>query len=362
MLKPVSYAAALAAGTLLVACGSLAGHHVKKSVDRVKPKARLEDIRRAQVWAPTDVPSMDLKIGPKGHGAFAPGETVNCTYVKKEMTGRSPKFECAIPPDDEVKVKFGRGNGEVYAEVAATWLFWALGFPVDRMYPVHVVCTGCPPSPDPAREAVDGAVVFDFASIERKLSGRPIEIKPESGWEWSDLDTVDEDAGGATWAQRDALKLLAVFVQHTDNKAEQQRLLCLDEKGSDDHAVCAHPVMMVNDLGQTFGRSNLFNRDSVGSVNLTEWSKAHVWTDAKSCVGDLPPTQTGSLHNPPISEAGRKFLSGLLTQLSDAQLRDLFAVSRFPERAGVVQPSSVDAWVDAFKKKRGEIAGRICPS
>ena len=64
-----------------------------------------------------------------------------------------------------------------------------------------------------------------------------------------------------------------------------------------------------------------------------------------------------------ISEAGRAFLSGLLAQLSDAQLRDLFDVSRFAERAGgAAHPATVDEWLDVFKKKRGEIASRTCPS
>ena len=279
------------------------------------------------------------------------------------MSGNSPKFTCLIPPDDEVKVKFGRENGEVYAEVAATRLFWALGFPVDRMYPVRVLCAGCPAGQETKRENGSGAVVFDPSSIERKLKGSSIETQPDSGWAWGELDKVDEAAGGAPRAQRDALKLLAVFVQHTDNKSAQQRLLCVDEKAGGEHGGCEHPVMMVNDLGQTFGRSNLFNRDQIGSVNLEKWSGSHVWSDAKLCIGDLAPSQTGSLDNPQISEAGRKFLSDLLMQLSDAQLRAMFDVARFAERKeGDRRTPTVDEWIDAFKKKRGEIASRTCPS
>jgi hypothetical protein len=303
---------------------------------------------------------MDMRIGPKGHGSFTPNETVNCTYREKAMSGRSPKFNCLIPPDDEVKVKFGRQNGEVYSEVAATRLFWALGFPVDRMYPVRVLCKGCPAEPETTR--VDGAILFDPSSIERKLKGWPIETSPDSGWAWPELDNVNEAAGGAPLAHRDALKLLAVFVQHTDNKAAQQRLLCADNKSEEGRGRCAHPVMMVNDLGQTFGRANLFNRDQIGSANLGKWSQAHVWADPTLCIGDLPPTQTGTLDNPRISEAGRKFLSDLLMQLSDAQLLALFEVARFPERIeGDHRATTVEEWVDAFKKKRGEIASRTCP-
>ena len=67
-----------------------------------------------------------------------------CDYVEKKMTGHSPKFTCVIAPDDEVKLKFGRDNGEVYGEVAATRLLWALGFGADTMYPVKVLCRKCP--------------------------------------------------------------------------------------------------------------------------------------------------------------------------------------------------------------------------
>ena len=43
---------------------------------------------------------------------------------------------------------------------------------------------------------------------------------------------MQEAAGGAPRAHRDALKLLAVFIQHTDNKAAQQRLVCVsDDEG-----------------------------------------------------------------------------------------------------------------------------------
>jgi hypothetical protein len=309
---------------------------------------------------------MDMRTGPKVHGAFAPNETVHCKHAAKVMAGNSPKFTCVIPPDDEVKVKYGRENGEVYAEVAATRLFWALGFPVDHMYPVRVLCDGCPAGRDTERDPGSGAMLFDPASIERKLKGQTIETAPESGWSWRELDLVDEKVGGAPAAQRDALKLLAVFVQHTDNKPAQQRLVCLEdkaesEKGKD--ASCGHPLMMVNDLGQTFGRSNLFNRDQVGSVNLEKWAGAHVWADSKQCIGDLPPSQSGSLDNPQISEAGRRFLSDLLMQLTDAQLRAMFDVARFAERKeGNHRKPSVDEWVDAFKKKRGEIASRTCPA
>jgi hypothetical protein len=77
------------------------------------------------------------------------------------MGGSTPKFACVVPPDDELNVKYGKGNGEVYAEVAAARLFWALGFGAERMHPVRVDCKGCPP---PILHDTD------VASVERKLT------------------------------------------------------------------------------------------------------------------------------------------------------------------------------------------------
>jgi len=363
VVRRVCFAVALVVGGLLPACvhqGALTG---KKSLRHVSAKARLEAIRRAQVWAATDVPSMDLRTGPKGPGNFAPSESVTCRYKERVLTGKSPKFNCVIPPDDEVKVKYGVENGEVYGEVAATRLLWALGFPADRMYPVKVTCEGCPPALQGKRGGPEGPVLFDAASIERKLKGKPIETEPDSGWAWSELDLVDESAGGAPRAHRDALKLMAVFLQHSDNKPAQQRLLCEGEETDGHEEVCTKPVLMINDLGLTFGRSNLFNRNNVGSVNLHEWSSVPVWLDPDRCVGSLAPSQSGSLDNPRISEGGRKFLADLLVQLSDAQLHDLFDVARFSERKeGTMRPASIDDWVAAFKKKRSDIVNRTCPS
>lgn len=350
--------------TALAACGPI---RAGKPGDRyVTAEQRAAVLRRAEVWHRTNIPSLDLKAGPQGEGAFAPGATVTCDYAPDKLGGHTPKFACVVNGEEHLKVRYGRDNGEVYAGVAATRLLWALGFGADAMYPVHVVCRGCPPSLHSDGRTPDGATRFDIAAIEQKHPGHDIEARSVGpGWAWPELDLVDEQAGGATRAQRDALKLLAVMLQHTDNKAEQQRLVCLDRsKDRRDVAECRQPLMLVHDVGQTFGRANLLNRSSIGSVNLEGWSKTPVWKDARRCVANMPPSQTGTLEYPIISEAGRAFLADLLNQLSDAQLRDLFTVARFPERIveGRTDPgaANVDAWVGAFKQKRDEIAAARC--
>ena len=98
-----------------------------------------------------------------------------------------------------------------------------------------------------------------------------MEAGKDSGWAWVELNSVDQTRGGAPLAHRDALKLLAVFMQHTDTKPGQQRLLCLDRVRrlpvrSDGN--CSHPFMMLGDLGKTFGKANLLNRDNPGAPSI----------------------------------------------------------------------------------------------
>ena len=89
---------------------------------------------------------------------------------------------------------------------------------------------------------------------------------------------------------------------------------------------------MIADVGKTFGKANTLNRDEPGSVNLKNWRAERVWRDAPQCVGNLPKSLTGTLDNPVISEAGRRFLAGLLSRLTDRQMRDLFETARFASR------------------------------
>ena len=322
-------------------------------------------IARAQVWSATDIPRMDLRRGPRYPGSVAPGATIACHYEEEELAGNSPKFSCRMPGDDEaLKVKFGGTNGEVYGEVAASRLLWALGFGADGMYPVRVVCRGCPQALG-GIAALDGSYFFDPAVVERKAPGEELEPGGQEGWAWPELYSVDERAGGAPQAHRDALTLMAVLLQHTDSKPQQQRILCLDEADEADDDGCERPFLMVNDLGLTFGRASWTNGNTESAVNLDAWSRVPVWKGETGCVGNLPRSLTGTLHNPAISEAGRRFLASLLVQLTDRQLHDLFEVARVDLRprspgSGRSGFPAIQEWVDAFKEKRRQIVERRC--
>jgi hypothetical protein len=346
---------------LIVAiCCTPALHAQKKDPYRkVDNDVRLASLRHSQVWMPGDVASKNIRLGPQDGNGFQPDDIVKCDYVEEKQSG-TPKFDCAISPDDTIRVKYGEENGEIYSEVAASRLLWALGFGADRIYPVKVVCTGCPADPMKTPKIAEGSREFAAAIVERKLAGDQIELRKDSGWAWVELNFVDQTSGGAPLAHRDALKLLAAMIQHTDSKPQQQRLICLDKihgRTAQEDGSCRQPFMMINDLGKTFGQASLTNADKTSAVNFEAWSSTPVWKDAKGCVAQLSKSFTGSLEHPKISESGRQFLSELLSQLTDRQLRDLFEVARFTKRD---PKTSVDDWAGAFKKKRDEIANARC--
>ena len=330
---------------------------------RSHAETREEVIARAQLWNPTDVGTKDLKTGPGGKGAFPFRATVRCEYLDKKLSGNSPKFACVIGKDDEVKVKFGGTNGEVFGEVLATRLLWALGFGADRMHPVNVICHRCPEAFG-GIERPNNESRFDPAVIERKAEGEEWPRKGKRGWSWEELDAAEPAPGGAPKAQRDALKLLAVLLQHTDSKPEQQRIVCMDHSGKQD-GPCKRPFLLLSDVGLTFGRANRANSNPVGSVNLAAWRRTPLWKEGAPCTGNLPKSITGTLDDPAIGEEGRRFLAGLLAQLSDGQLHDLFEVARVELRLrapGDVSSgfATVDEWVGAFKEKRAQIVDRRC--
>jgi hypothetical protein len=330
----------------------------------VTPQERAAYIRRARVWQATDVKGKDLLAGPPGKGAFKFDEQITCDYLQVPHGGATPKFQCAISPEDNVRVKYGRKNGEVYAEVAASRLFWALGFGSDRVYPVQVTCRNCPIEPWywSTEKRVD-KTHFEIASVERRLEGEKIETKEDEGWSWDELDTVDEAAGGAPRTHRDALKLLMVMLQNSDTKPSNQKMICPPEAIKTDAAgneTCDAPVMYVADLGYAFGEATLLSRSK---SDLQDWSGEPIWKDPAQCVGNLKKSLPGTFKDPTISEAGRKFLADLLVQLSDKQITDMFTAARVerfhrhPERN-----PPLSAWVEVFKKKRDEIVNKKCPS
>lgn len=357
------------------------GHEVarpggKRSLAPLTAVDRLAAIRGARVWLGGDVDDRDLLRGPSG-AESAPGGELRCTFVEPRAdrippTGATPKFLCA-KGGEALLVKYG--SKEVHAEVLGTRLLWALGFPADRITPVRVRCQGCPVDPWSVyrRHPVidDGPRaerLFERAIVKRRFPGQTLERTVDQGWSWEELEQVRARDGGSPRAHVDALKLLAAFMQHGDSKAENHRLLC-PESQIDRAGGCRRAIMMVSDLGSTFGGGAWLLIGSLGPsarARLDAWSHTPVWKDRAACRARL----SGQFEwvDPIISEPGRQFLAERLADLDDDQLRDLITVSdvtalgeRVREPDGSERVATVDDWIAAFKARRDDIVDARCP-
>ena len=375
---------------IFVLCVALAGcgdAHSAAEVDALpdesRPAAqRPEDARKrredalaaARVWAapPTPIAAADLRRNSADADRFSHEADVHCRFTTRPVGGTTPKFYCELPGGEVVKVKYGVGNPELPSEVAASRLLTVLGFWADRMSIVRgVQCAGCPSFPfqalrclqqtgseracfaggrDPSR-----VVYFPAAVIERRLPGEVIESTEDQGWGWYELERIDPARGGSSRAEVDALRLMAVLLAHWDNKPPNQRLVCppgAARPGGD----CASPLAIIQDLGATFGPTK---------IDLHNWRSGRIWKDGASCTVSMKhlPWGGGTFPDRQISEGGRQLLLGLLEQLSDRQLRDLFEGSRVTAHDQVsAEARNPEVWVKAFKDKVRQIrAGGPCP-
>ena len=297
---------------------------------------------------------------------------VACRFIREEPTGTSAKFSCVLEDGQVIKVKYGR-NPEIQAEAAATRLLRALGYAADDVTIVpRVRCYGCPRFPFITMQILslaratsvlganghdDGYTDFEWPAVERKFPAPPIETDMQEGWSWWELKTSQ-----APRADLDAFRLLAVFLAHWDNKASNQRLVCLDQgrrvqKDPAYEEPCAHPLLMIQDLGATFGPTK---------VNLARWRDLPVWADRRTCTVSMHslPYLGASFTDVRISEAGRAQLGRQLSALDEGDIRTLFADARFPQfYSGTDDTRDLNLWTAAFRARVDQIVtAGPCPS
>lgn len=358
------------AGTLAEAVSATDGPSSESEARAVREAA----LASARVWRSPVLPIAEARfdVNPAGTD-FGPGDEVACRFNTRKVGGTTPKFHCDLPTGETLKIKYGHGNPELNAEVAATRLLTALGFFADRMFAVRRVrCAGCPAFPFQALKCLDRTGVkaacfpgginydrvvnFDAAVIERKLDGRVLEAADDQGWAWYELEKIDPARGGSSRAEVDAFRLMAVFLAHWDNKDANQRLICPPESDRPDIG-CAAPIALMQDVGATFGPTK---------VDLHNWRLGRIWKNSATCLVSMEHLPWGGATFPErrISEEGRRHLLALLEQLSDAQLRDLFDSSGITAHDQVsAEARRAAAWIGVFKDKVQQISdGGPCPS
>jgi hypothetical protein len=329
---------------------------------------RADALARAAVWLK---PEVEISQANFGTPADQP-QSIACKFILDNPGGTAPKFDCTLDSGERIRVKYG-STPEIPSEIASTRLLHALGFGTDTVMLVeNVRCYGCPKEPFLTMKAVDFTKAeglyrklvnydtfedFPWALVERKHPARAIETEEVEGWAFHELDQIDEAKGGAPRAHVDALRLLAVFIAHWDNKHENQRLVCLSQDDWPDGQRCERPFAMLQDLGGDFGPRK---------VDLGGWRAAPIWGNRETCLATMQslPYEGATFEPVQVTEAGRRHLASLLGQISDDQIEDLFTGARFDKKKSFLTAHAkpIAEWVSAFKNKVRQISdGAPCP-
>jgi hypothetical protein len=302
---------------------------------------------------------------PGARPAALEDSPIVCRFLNELPSGTSAKFTCVLDGGDVIKVKYSR-NPEINAEAASTALLSTLGLAADHVRIVpRLRCYGCPRYPFITSQLLwvagaqsllttdgfdDGYTDFEWVAVERRFPAPAIETESQEGWAWHELRSRPPDT------DLDAFRLLAVFLAHWDNKAENQRLVCLDDGPMPSDHVCSQPLLMIQDLGATFGPTK---------VNLAGWRDRPLWADRRRCVVSMKasPFQGATFTDVEISEAGRVLLGRRLAALSVDEIRRLFAGARFPEFYSATDDErDLENWTAAFRSRVDQIlSGGPCP-
>jgi hypothetical protein len=325
---------------------------------------RRQVLERAIVW---EEPAVAIERADLRSDHLAPDE-LTCRFQPGELSGTTAKFDCVLPDGDRIRVKY-RGS-ERQGEALATTLLRTLGFGADRVAIVRRIrCLGCPIDPflttrivsslgglAPYGRGIDFGRerIFEWVAIEREFPGTPIRIGSE-GWTWWELAALQDSTLGPRRAELDAFFLMAVFLAHWDNKAENQGLVCASDDGAGDTG-CRRPIALIRDAGATFGPRK---------VRFDGWKAAPIWEDRAACTTSMASLPYGgsTFKRVRISEEGRRFLAGLLTRLSQTQILDLFRGAGMPDDALFSDAHPPEAWTQLFLARTRQIAGGPrCPS
>ncbi len=374
----------------------------------VSEAARLDNIARAKLFEPRNISRLDTRAGPQlqqEHSNLPNDVTIECYYKYESPGGSTRKFRCVGPQDpndsssrlpvivtdasggrvdvtlDLIKVRYA--SVKVFSSVITSRLAWALGFGSDIETPVtKVICHGCSLDPVSQHAPVDTTTEFprprDWpqVAIEQSPEGTGIYVRgmrfskdngeDNPAWLWSELDSITDPERRA---EVDALKLFSAFIKHVDNKALQNKLLCISQV--DSAGACPDPVLYIHDLGNTLGSYlDVVLFRGIHPLDLEEWKQARVWKDEQRCVADLPMiTNNGpGLTHPRISEAGRRLLADRLTMLINARdsdgtskLRDIFDAAHIEKYDDHGHHFTADDWVAVFIMRARQITEKAEP-
>jgi hypothetical protein len=244
---------------------------------------------------PADISSRDLYLGPGGAGMRPDLRRV--TFIKEEKGGYSKKYRVRDASGREWVAKIGK---EAQSETSAIRLLWGVGYITEINYLVP-------------RVTIPGKGTFTNVRFE----ARPEEWDRVGEWKWKQNPFV-----GAPEYQ--GLKVMMALINNWDLKDSNN--VIIQTRGD------SELWYAISDLGATFGHASttpLFWRLTRSRNNPEKFAKSKFVEKVKGdrVVIHFGGKNSGLMKNITVRDA--QWISRLLAQLSDRQIRDAFRAANY---------------------------------
>jgi hypothetical protein len=242
---------------------------------------------------PDDITSRDLFLGPGGK-AMRP-DLRRITFIKEEKGGYSKKYRIRDGSGHEWVAKIGK---EAQSETSAVRLLWGTGYLTEVNYLVP-------------RITIPGKGTFTNVRLE----ARPENWKREGEWKWKQNPFTGTP-------QLQGLKILMALINNWDLKDSNN--VIIKDGGELRYTI--------SDLGATFGHASttpIFWRITRSRNNPEKYAKSNFFEKVKGdrVVLHFGGKNRGLMKDIRVDDA--LWIGGLLSQLSDQQLRDAFRAANY---------------------------------
>jgi hypothetical protein len=250
------------------------------------------------MWEPVNIGQRDLYWGPGGRAMFP--NLKNVTFIRKETGGNNLKYRIK---DASGRIWVAKIADESQPETVAVRLLWAIGYKTEVNYLVPSL-------------RIPGKGTFRNARLE----ARPANIEREDRWSWTDNPFVGTN-------ELQGLKIMMALINNWDLKDGNNIIL---QDGREFQYV-------VSDLGSAFGKLapinfpilNRFGR----SVNNPEHFVKSEFVKGIEEDGQIDFAYKGKAKGlyDDITPKQARWVTNLLRQLSDKQIRDAFRAANYSQ-------------------------------
>ena len=278
--------------------------------------APLTAAQLAQLWVAPE-PNRDLFDGVGGK-RLAPDPSARYTVIEIKRGGYSRGYTVVGPEDREWSVKF---PPEASTEIAASRLFWGIGYHQPPTYLLKAWTAEKATSPNPQLPA-------RFREKDPALNGL------DAGESWSYYENPFVGT-----RQMNGMLVLHAMLGNSDLKDEQNVIYTLEKPHEG-----ASRWYVARDLGQTFGRTGLIDPPR-GDIEVFEETPFIRGVENGKVRLEYRGRHKALFEN--ITPADVRWVCERLNTLSDEQWRDAF-------RAGAIDPRASERFIRRMKQKIAE--------